>query len=354
MTNSDEKRSSTAGLLPGTLVHIGRKRADKVRIVVSNYDERHFEEKEVRRAEDVAAFKDKMNVTWVNVDGLHDVRVVEELGSIFGLHNLTLEDILNTGHRPKRDDLGDYILVILKVLAYEEMGGGRAAEQISLVLGRGFVISFQERPNKMFDPIRAQIRSGQGLVRKSGADYLAYRLIDTVVDNYFTVVEKLGERIEELEDSLVTDPRAQTLQNMHNLKRETILLRQAVWPMREVVSELERAESPLINRSTAMYFRDIYDHVFEVIDIVETYRDMSSGMLDIYLSSVSNRLNAVMKVLTIVATIFIPLTFIVGIYGMNFKYMPELEWQWGYPAVLLAIVMIVAGMLLTFKKKGWM
>jgi magnesium transporter len=206
----------------------------------------------------------------------------------------------------------------------------------------------------VFDPIRDRIRNGKGRIRKMGADYLAYALLDSIVDNYFIIMEKLGERIEFLEEELVTHPTAETLRVIHQLKREMIFLRKAVWPLREVVGGLERGESSLLKEATRIYLRDVYDHTIQVIDTIETYRDMISGMLDIYLSSISNRLNAVMKVLTIIATIFMPLTFIAGIYGMNFKFMPELEWRWGYPAVWLVVVFIGISMLIYFKKKRWL
>jgi magnesium transporter len=227
-------------------------------------------------------------------------------------------------------------------------------EQISLILGPSFVISFQEREGDVFDPIRERIRSGKGRIRKMGADYLAYALLDAIVDDYFIVMEKLGERIEFLEEELVKRPLPETLQTIHHLKREMIFFRKAVWPLREVIGSLERGELPLVKETTRIYLRDVYDHTIQVIDTIETFRDMVSGMLDIYLSSVSNRLNSVMKVLTIIATIFMPLTFLAGIYGMNFKHMPELEWKWGYPAVWIAVILISVSMLTYFKKKGWL
>jgi magnesium transporter len=227
-------------------------------------------------------------------------------------------------------------------------------EQISLILGPNFVISFQEKKGTVFNPIRERIRNDKGRIRKMGSDYLAYSLLDLIVDNYFIIMEKLGEKIEFLEEEVVTHPTPETLQTIHHLKREMIFLRKGVWPLREVVSGLERGESSLIKESTRIYLRDVYDHTIQTIDTIETYRDMVSGMLDIYLSSISNRLNAVMKVLTIIATIFMPLTFLAGIYGMNFKYMPELTWKWGYPVLCLIMIGIGIFMLAYFKKKNWL
>jgi magnesium transporter len=265
-----------------------------------------------------------------------------------------LEDILNTDQRPKMEDYGEYLYIVLRMLNYNDKSSEIESEQISLVLGPNFVFSFQEREGDTFNPIRDRIRNSKGRIRKMGADHLAYTLLDSIIDNYFIILEKLGEKIEFLEEEVITRPTPETLQTVHHLKREMIFLRKGVWPLREVISGLERGESSLIKESTRIYLRDVYDHTIQTIDTIETYRDMVSGMLDIYLSSISNRLNAVMKVLTIIATIFMPLTFLAGIYGMNFKYMPELEWRWGYPAVWFAVVLISVSMLIYFRKKRWL
>lgn len=350
-----KKRSAKAGLPPGTPVHIGAKRVGKTAITLLDYDEQHFQEMEVKAAEDCAAFKDKPTVTWVNVEGIHEVAVLEKLGEGFGLHPLVLEDIANTDQRPKMEDYDNYLYIVLKMLYYREKTNQVATEQISLILGPNFVLSFQEGiEGDTFDPIRERIREAKGHIRRMGADYLAYSLIDAVIDGYFIVLEKLGERIELIEDALVANPTPPTLRAIHELKREMIFLRRSVWPLREVIGALERGESPLIKESTGIYLRDVYDHTIQVIDTIETFRDMLSGMLDIYLSSVSNRLNAVMKVLTVIATIFMPLTFMVGIYGMNFRFMPELEWPWGYPAVLVVMVVIAVAMLAYFRRQKWL
>lgn len=348
------RSSKKAGLPPGTLVHVGEKRDEKVRITIIDYDEAHFEEKEAKTAEECFPFKDKPTVTWINVDGIHQPEIVKQLGDYFGMHPLVLEDILNTDQRPKMEDFGNYIYIVLKMLSYDEKSNEIVAEQVSLVLGPNFVISFQEKKGDVFDPIRDRIRSDKGRVRKMGADYLAYALTDAIVDNYFTILEKLGEKIEFMEEELVANPTPKTLQTIHNLKRDTISLRKSVWPLREVVSALERGESSLIEKSTGIYLRDVYDHTIQVIDTIETSRDMVSGMLDIYLSSVSNKMNEVMKVLTIIATVFIPLTFIAGIYGMNFANMPELGWSWGYPLILLVMVAVGILMFFYFRRKKWL
>ena len=349
-----KKRSKKRGLPPGTLVHIGEKKIEQVKIRVIDYDEAQLQEKEAKTIEECFPFRNLPTVTWVNIDGLHDIEVMEKIGKHFGLHPLALEDILNTDQRPKIEDFDDYIFVVLKMLCFDEDQEEVRAEQISIILGPNFVLSFQEKVGDIFDPLRERIRNAKGRVRKMGPDYLAYALMDAIVDNYFTVLEKLGEKIESMEEELVTNPTPETLQTMHNLKREMIFLRKSVWPLREVVSRLERGESKLIKDSTEIYLRDVYDHTIQVIDTIETFRDMLSGMLDIYLSSVSNRMNQVMKVLTIIATIFIPLTFIAGIYGMNFEFMPELRWRWAYFTVLFAMVIVGIAMVAYFRRKRWL
>jgi magnesium transporter len=350
-----KKVSKTIGLSPGALVHIGKKKIEKARIRLIDYDEAQLQEKEPKTVEECFPFKDLPTVTWVNIDGLHDIRIMEKIGKHFGLHPLVLEDILNTEQRPKIEDFDDHIFVVLKMLYYDETDGEIRAEQISVILGSNFVLSFQERVGDIFNPLRERIRGAKGRVRKMGPDYLAYNLLDAIVDNYFAVLEKLGEQIEGMEEELVSNPTPDTLQRIHNLKREMIFLRKSVWPLREVVSRLERGESELIKDSTGIYLRDVYDHTIQVIDTIETYRDMLSGMLDIYLSSISNRMNQVMKVLTIIATIFIPLTFVAGIYGMNFEYMPELKWHWFYPKAFWLVMLGVAAMMLVyFRRKRWL
>ena len=282
-------------------------------------------------------------------------RCWKQLGERFGLHPLVVEDILNTDQRPKLEDYGEYLFVVLKSLYHSKIESDEPEiEQISLVLGPNYVLSFQERAGDEFEPVRERIRSDKGRVRKMGADYLAYSLIDLIVDTYFIVLEKLGERMEILEEELVLNPTTETLQAIHQLKREMVFLRKSTWPLREVIGALERGESPLIQDSTSIYLRDVYDHTIQVIDAVETYRDILSGMLDIYLSSISNRMNEVMKVLTIIATVFIPLTFIAGVYGMNFQHMPELAWPWAYPLVWAVMITIAAVMVVYFQRKRWL
>ncbi len=349
-----KKRSKKSGLPPGTLVHVGEKKIEKVRISIIDYDETRFEEKDAKTVEECFPFKETPTVTWINIDGLHEVEIIEKIGKHFDIHPLILEDILNTRQRPKMEDFESYIFIVLRMIYYDEEKTEITSEQVSIILGSNFVISFQEREGDVFNFVRERLRNSKGRIRKMGADYLAYALVDAIIDNYFIILEKIGEDIEDMEEELVTNPVPETLQTIHDLKREMIVLRKSVWPLREVISALERGESPLIQESTGIYFRDVYDHTIQVIDSIETFRDMVSGMLDIYLSSVSNKMNEVMKVLTIIATIFIPLTFIAGIYGMNFQFMPELGWRWGYPAVWLVMSAVLITMLVYFRRKRWL
>ena len=348
------KTARKVGLPPGTLVQVEEKKAEKAKISLIDYDEAQFQEKEAETVEECFPFKDKPSVTWINIEGVYQVEVIEKIGAHFGIHPLVLEDIMHTVQRPKIEEFEDYIFVVVKMIYFDDKKNDIEAEQLSIILGPNFVISFQEKEGDVFDHVRERIRRNKGRIRKMKPDYLAYALLDTIVDHYFIVLEKLGEKIEGMEEELVTKPTPETLQSIHILKRELIFLRKSIWPLREVVNVLERGESSLIDESTGIYLRDVYDHTIQVVDTVETFRDMVSGMLDIYLSSISNKMNEVMKVLTIIATIFIPLTFVAGLYGMNFKYIPELEWHWGYFAVLFVMVIIGFVMVLYFRNKKWL
>ncbi|MDH4196630.1 MAG: magnesium/cobalt transporter CorA [Candidatus Aminicenantes bacterium] len=355
MTTPKKKRSGKAGMPPGSLVHVGEKKQERARITLIDFDEKQVEEREVQDIAECFPFRDKPTVTWINIDGLHDVEVIERLGGHFNLHPLILEDILNTAERPKIEDYGDFLFAVLKVFLGNPSGGREERIiQASIILGRNFVLSFQEKTNPIFDAVKDRIRRGKGRLRRSGADYLAYALIDSIVDSYFAVLERFGDEIESLEEELVADPKREILQRIHGLKSEMIFLRRSIWPLREVVNTMERLETPLITASTDIFLRDVYDHTIQVIDNLETYRDVLSGMVETYLSSVSNRMNEVMKVLTIIATIFIPLTFLAGVYGMNFKFMPELEWKYGYFIVWGVMVVAAVVMIAFFKRKKWL
>jgi magnesium transporter len=353
MARNSSARSQKTGLPPGSLVHVGKRRIDRPRITLMDYDGEHFLEKEVQTLDECFPFNLTSTVTWINVDGVHDKEVVEKIGGAFGLHPLILEDIMTTSQRPKLDNLEMAMFVVARMVELNGMGTEIVTEQLSLVFGKNFVLTFQEAPGDMFDAVRERLRDGRGRIRKLGPDYLAYALLDAVVDHYFVVLENLGDRIETLEEELVRDPRQETLHKIHTLKREMLIFRKAVWPLREVVALMEREESPLIQASTNIYLRDVYDHVIQVIDNVETYRDMLAGMLGTYLSSISNRMNEGMKILTIISTIFIPLTFIAGVYGMNFKFMPEIEWRYGYFIILGVMIVVGLGLVRFFKRKKW-
>ncbi len=343
------------GLPPGALIHIGERLTEHIKITLMDYDGDHFQEKEVENLDECIACRTKPTVTWIHVDGIHDIQFLERLGTIFNLHPLTLEDILNTDQRPKVDDYGDYIFVVLKTFSLPDaIEEGIPAEQISMVFGPNFLISFAEKEGTFLNPIRDRIRNAQGRIRTAGSDYLAYRILDVLVDQYFMILENLGDRIELAEEELIAQPIPKTLHAIQHLKRNMLFLRKSVWPLREAISYLERRESPLISDQTVPYLKDVYDHTIQVIDTIETYRDMLSSMLDIYLSSISNRLNEVMKVLTIIATIFMPLTFLAGVYGMNFKNMPELTWYWGYYGIWGIMIAIGISMLIYFKRKKWL
>jgi magnesium transporter len=327
---------------------------EPVKITVIDYNETDFEQKEVNSVEECFAFRDKPTVTWINVDGIHQPEVIEKLADCFGLHPLILEDICDVEQRPKFEDLGNYIYIVIKMLSYDEENSEVRIEQMSLILGNNFAISFQETVGDVFGPIREHIRNSKGRHRKMGADYLAYSLIDATVDNYFNILDEFGARIEFLEEEIISRPDQQVLREIYQLKREIIFLRKSIWPLRELIRFLERSESSLIKDTTRIYLRDIYDHVIQVSDSMEVFREMLTGMIEMYLSSLSNRLNEVMKVLTVIATIFMPLTFITGIFGMNFKYMPGLERFWGFPASLLIMIITALFMIRHFQKRQWM
>jgi len=346
--------SRKLGKAPGTLIHIGEKLLEQPSMTVMDYDADSWREKKLPAVEDCFPFRDTATTTWININGLHDTDLIHKIGTHFNLHPLVLEDIVHTGQRPKMEDFDDYLFIVLKMLYHCKDTREVRAEQVSLILGKNFVLSFQESEGDVFDPVRERIRKSRGRIRKQGSDYLLYSLMDAVVDNYFVVLEKIGGKTEALEELLMTDPRPEALAAIHSLRSETIFLRRSVWPLRDVIIGLEKGEPGLISEPVTLYFRDVYDHTIQVAETIETCRDLVSGMHDMYLSVVSNRMNEIMKVLTIIATIFIPLTFIAGIYGMNFKYMPELEWRWSYPAIWITIVFVAGVMVFYFRKKRWL
>jgi len=341
------------GLDAGALIHVGLLQEHNVRVTVFDYDGTHCDQWQPQDLEEIVPLKDSPTVSWINVDGIHDVQIVERIGQLFGIHPLIQEDIVHAGQRPKMEDMSDHIYIVLKMLEGQDSEREVDWEQLSMIIGPNFLITFQEREGDIFDPVRQRITEDKGKIRKVGADYLAYALLDLVVDHYFVVLERLGDKIEVLEEEIIGQSGPEVLNKINHLKRATLTMRRSVWPLREVISNMQRLESDLIKETTKPYLKDVYDHTIQIVDTVETFRDMLSGMVEIYMSNLSNRMNEVMKVLTMIATIFIPLTFIVGVYGMNFQYMPELHWRYGYAAVWIVMLIIAYGMVSYFRKRKW-
>ena len=346
-------RAKKVGLPPGSLIHVGKQKTEKPVISLVDYYQDYFETRTDITIEESTAFKESETVSWINLSGIHDTSIIELFGQRFGIHTLALEDILNTHHRPKVEEMEGYSLVILKMLFFDDDTQSIEAEQISLILGPRYVLTFQEKEGDVFDGVRERLQRSNGRIRHRGADYLAYALIDSIVDSYFHILEKVGDNLAQLEEELLSNPEQSTLGRVHHYKRQLMLLRKSVWPLREVISELYKEESSMIREDTLVFLRDLYDHTIQVLDTVEIFRDTVSGLQDLYMSTVSNRMNEIMKVLTIMASIFIPLTFIAGIYGMNFEYIPELKWRWGYFAIWGVMLGCAAGMVLYFRSKKW-
>jgi len=338
----------------GGVSYVGRQRTEKVSVSFIDYSTRSFLEKEVADIKELESYKKKKSVTWINVSGVHDTKKIEEIGDMFNIHPLTQQDIANTTQRPKAEEYEDYVFLVFKMAYYEEKTNDIVIEQISLILADKFIISFQERPGDIFDPLRAAIKEGKRKIRTYGTDYLMYSIADSIIDNYFSILERVGEEIEKIEERLINNLSDATLKSIYRLKRELIFLRKSVWPMRDVIVGLQRGDYKNIKKSTSLYLRDVYDHTIQVAETLETFRDMTSTMLDLYLSSISNKMNEVMKVLTIFAAIFIPLTLVSGIYGMNFSYMPGLDSPFGFYGVVGFMTLIAIGMIVIFKHKKWM
>ena len=347
------KSSRKVGLPPGTIIYNKEMVNIETKIKIIDYNDDEYNIKETKQVyEDLTDIKDPF-VRWIDIVGIQDTKIIQDIGKQFGLHPLLLEDIVHPYQRPKYEDFKDYVYIVLKKLLWNE-NEEFSTEQVSLILGPNYVISFQEKETELFKSILERITTPRGRVRVMGADYLAYALIDVIIDNYFVVQENIGEIIEKIEEELIDAPSIETLQKIYKLKREVTDLRKSVWPLREVINKLQREESPLIGDELAIYLRDIYDHIFRIYDSMQDYRDIIAGMLDMYLSSVSNKMNEIMKVLTIISTIFIPLSFLAGLYGMNFLYMPELKIPIAYPILIIVMSTIAGIMLLYFKKKGWL
>lgn len=353
MSVFSKRRSKKVGLPPGSLIHVGEISDPKIHISMMDYDPTHLVERDEITAEECVHFLNTPSMTWINIRGIHDSGVMSTIGKRFGLHGLVLEDVMNATQRSKLDNYKEHIFIVMRMLDYNKDANRIIDEQISIILGKNYVISFLEDSHDIFSGIRQRIRAGNNRIRNSGADYLCYALIDTIVDHYFVILEAVDQKLEDLEEALIREPGPEIMRKIQHLKREIILLRKSIWPMREVINNFRRLETPLIAETTKLYMHDVYDHTIQAIDTIEGFRDIASGMLDVYLSNMSQRMNEIMKVLTIVSTIFVPLTFVASIYGMNFAYMPELTWYWGYPFTLLIMLSIAIAMLVFFRKKQW-
>jgi magnesium transporter len=355
MTNSLSKPSEKLGMSPGTLVHVGDIHMDETKITVIDYSNENATEQQIQSIDEILKYKDSDSVTWVIIEGLANVEFVESIGGIFSIHQLVLEDILNTHQRPKFEEYEDHLHIVLKSLLSENEQFSVSYEQISLLVFKNFVFTFKEKADDLLQPIQKRIKTSNGRLRTLGADYLTYAILDTIVDQNFVLIDSLDGAVTSLEDRLLASEQTQDVLNtIQKLKREIISIRKHVSPIRELLSTMLRSESELISEKTHVYLRDVSDHSIRVIESIESYRDILTGLLEIYISSVSNKMNEIMKVLTVFASIFIPLTFIAGIYGMNFEYMPELKWQWAYPTLWIVFITTPVALLIYFKRKQWL
>lgn len=351
-----KKNKQKPGLSPGTVVYTGQKETQKLFIEAFNYSPNHSSEKELPSIEDAYAYKSERDteVTWININGLNHTNAIEKIGAHYNIHPLILEDIANTSQRPKMDEFNDYISINMKMLYYDK-DKGLISEQISLILGHNYVLTFQEAEGDVFDELRERIRHGKGRIRTMGSDYLFYALIDSIVDHYYVIIETLGDKIEELEDNLFNGTVKDNIPTqIQDLKREILRVRRSIFPLRDIINRIEKNEHPLIDTKTLPFFQDVYDHTTQVNENTEVYREMVWGLMDMYMTTLSNKMNEVVKVLTIMSTVFIPLTFIAGIYGMNFDHMPELHHQYSYPILLIIMIIMVAFMIYYFKRKRWL
>ena len=346
--------AAKVGLAPGALIHLGERKTEQPTITLIEFSDTELVEYCFTSIEETKAYKPRLPTLWLNVHGLHEPEVMAEIGRRFKLHPLVLEDILNTNQRPKVDDYGDYLFMVARFFEIDSDSHQVNSDQVSLILGHDFVLTFQERPSGRFDPVRERLRQNRGQIRKLGADYLAYSLLDAIVDRYFTILEDIGERTEELEDMMLEQPKPGALQAVHQLKRETLTLRRSIWPLREVVNSLTRADDRFFLPETRPYLRDVYAHTVHAIESLEANRDVIGGMLDIYLSAVSNRVNQEVRALTVVAIIFMPATLISGIFGMNFKAMPLLDWPTGFIIAIGMMATVATTLSIIFWRRRWL
>ena len=347
-------RTAKRGSIPGTVEYIGQPRVEVVKIDVLEYDELTFEETNVKTTEDLKKYLEHTGVKWIQVTGVHNPELLREIGKLFNIISLDLEDIANTTQRPRIEERDEYILLIFKILQLDPESRDVNIEQISLILGEGFVISFHETTPKILETLQNRIKTGKGRVRKMKSDYLVFAITDIIIDQYFTLLEDIGETIEDTEEELIVSPGQASQEAIYKLKRRLGYVKKTIWPAREVLNSLYQSDHILLNIGTKIYFRNIYDHTIQIIETLESLRDLTSGMMDLYLSTVSYKLNEIMKVLTIFSTIFIPLTFFAGVYGMNFKNLPELGWQYGYFLFWGVMIVIILVMLAWFRRKKWL
>lgn len=349
------KRSRKAGLPPGSLVYLGERKVEKTRLTLFNYTREAVVEKEIPAIDECLPYRDEKSVTWINIDGLQDVALIEKIGTLFSLDPLVLEDIVNTSQRPKSDSYDDYLFTVLRMLTYNEEKECIISEQVSFVLAKNYVLSFQEDVGDLFDPIRMRIRDTKSKIRmEQGNDYLMYRLMDVVVDNYFALLEKIGDKIELLEEEIMAGAKTSSLEKIQDLKKDLLVLRRAIYPLRDMLSMLTKEDVKLISKKTQRYFRDTYDHAVQVIETIEMFREMIGGLRDNYHAQLNIEMNKTIQALTIITVIFIPLSFIAGVYGMNFENMPELKWNYGYYGVLGVMGVVFVGMLYYFKRRKWL
>lgn len=339
---------------PWTIKYIWKKRDTKVKINLINYNETIYSEQKLSSIKDTLAFNTEKSIKWINVTWVHNEKIIHEIGEQYGIHPLVLEDVANTTQRPKIEEYEDYLFIIIKIITYSIETHEVIIEQVSLLVWDDYVISFQEKENEVFKWIIERIRNKKGKICRLWSDYLMYAIIDAVVDQYFLVIEQISEKMEELEDELMFSANQNLLNKIYSIKKEIVYLKKSIWPIREVINSLQLAENKIINKHTYIYLRDVYNHTIQVIETVETFRDLTSGMLDLYLSTVSNKLNEIMKVLTIFSAIFIPLTFLAWVYWMNFKFMPELWMKWTYPAWWIFCIILTTTMIVIFRKKKWL
>jgi magnesium transporter len=348
-----KKSHQKTGLPPGTLVYTGESKSFPVEMEVILYDEETYQKERIQEPEDVIPVQKSEKNLWLNINGIHESEIISETGRLFSIHPIILEDIMHTDQRPKMEEFDEYSFLVFNMLYFDGGNNQITSEQVSLIWGEGWLITFQEKPGDVFDSIRQRLEKGLGRVRKMNTDYLSYILLDAVVDQYFIMLDKIAERIEELDEELKDYPETDTLQNIYDLKKEILFLRKSIWPLRELILQFQKSASTRVSKSTQVFVRDLYDHVLQVMETIQMMQDMIAEMLNLYMSVTSNRMNEIMKVLTLIATIFIPLTFIAGVYGMNFKWMPELEWKWGYPLAMLGMLTLGVGMFWHFKRKKW-